>query len=191
LGFADQAGITVKPKPLSAGSKNAPQERARQRGDWADGESDRDADEEAAFKPLTPDEAQALRVRMPPFSLWRVVTAQAVAGVMFAALWWLFTQESSKAWSALYGAIAVVVPNALMAWGATRRPVTNAGAALLSLMFWELIKILLTIAILVAVAKQVSDLSWLAMLLTMIGCLKVNWLVLLARGRFKKISDGN
>ena len=55
----------------------------------------------------------------------------------------------------------------------------------------ELIKILLTIAILVAVAKRVSDLSWLAMLLTMIGCLKVNWLVLLTRGRFKKISDGN
>ncbi len=68
---------------------------------------------------------------------------------------------------------------------------TNAGAALLSLMFWELIKILLTIAILVAVVKQVDDLSWLALLLTMIGCLKVNWLVLFAQGRFKKISDGN
>jgi ATP synthase protein I len=59
------------------------------------------------------------------------------------------------------------------------------------MMFWELIKILLVIAILVAVAKTASDLSWPALLLTMIVSLKVNWLVLLTRGRFKKISDGN
>jgi ATP synthase protein I len=120
-----------------------------------------------------------------------VVAAQAVAGVLCAALWWLFTQEGGKAWSALYGAIAVVAPNALMAWGTTRRPVGHAGAALLSMMFWELIKILLVIAILVAVAMRASDLSWPALLLTMIVSLKVNWLVLLTRGRFKKISDGN
>lgn len=97
----------------------------------------------------------------------------------------MFTLEGGKARSALYGAIAVVVPNALMAWGTARRTVTNAGAALLSLMFWESVKILLAIAILVVVVKQVSDLSWPAMLLTMIGCLKVNWLVLLRRGRTK------
>jgi ATP synthase protein I len=152
--------------------------------DW-DRDSELDADGEAAFKPLTREEAQALRAKNPPVSPWRVVAVQAAAGVLLVALWWLFTLESGKARSALFGAIAVVVPNALMAWGTARRPVTNAGAALLSLMFWESIKILLAIAILVAVVKQVSDLSWPAMLLTMIGCLKVNWLVLLRRGRTK------
>lgn len=157
---------------------------------WDD-DSQGDAADEAAFKALTREEAQALRAKNPPLSPWRVVAAQAVAGVLCAALWWLFTQEGGKAWSALFGAIAVVVPNALMAWGTTRRPVGHAGAALLSMMFWELIKILLVIAILVAVAKTASDLSWPALLLTMIVSLKVNWLVLLTRGRFKKISDGN
>jgi len=106
-------------------------------------------------------------------------------------LWWLLAEEHSKAWSALYGAIAIVVPNALAAWGATRRPVPHAGAALLSLMLWESIKILLVIAILVAVIKWVPELSWLALLLTMIGCLKVYWLALLRWGRSKSISDGN
>lgn len=171
------------PAPSPARERIAPLE-------W-DRDSEPDAVDEAVFKPLSREQAQALAAANPSLSPWRVVAAQAAAGVVLVALWWLFTGEGGKAWSALYGSIAVVVPNALMAWGATRRPVTNAGAALLSLMFWELIKILLAIAILVVVAKQASDLSWLAMLLTMIGCLKVNWLVLLTQGRFKKISDGN
>ncbi|WP_282827245.1 ATP synthase subunit I [Pelomonas sp. V22] len=157
---------------------------------WDD-ETPGDADGEAAFKGLTREEAQALRAKNPLLSPWKVVAAQAAAGVVFTALWWLFAQESVKAWSALYGATAVVLPNALMAWGTTRRPVTNASAAVLSFAVWELVKILLVIAILVVVAKQVADLSWVAMLLTMMGCLKVNWLVLLTRGRNKSISDGN
>jgi ATP synthase protein I len=106
-------------------------------------------------------------------------------------LWWLFTQDMGAMRSALFGAIAVVVPSAVMAWGVARRPATQAGAALFSVMLWELIKILLVIAILVAVVKWVPDLRWAAMLSTLVVCLKVNWLVLLLRGRFKSISDGN
>jgi ATP synthase protein I len=146
---------------------------------------------EEPFKVLSREEAQSLRAGWPKWSPWRLVAVQALAGVVMAALWGLFTLESSKAWSALYGAIAVVVPNGLMAWGATRRTVTDAGAALLSMMFWESVKILLAIAILVVVAKRVADLSWLAMLVTMILCLKVNWLVLLTRGRSTSIGNGN
>ena len=101
-------------------------------------------------------------------------------------LWWAVTRDGAQAWSALYGAIAVVLPNALMAWGVSRRPAMNAGTAVLSVMAWELIKILLVIAILVAVIKGVSDLSWPALLVTMIVSLKANWLVLLTRGRIKK-----
>lgn len=144
-----------------------------------------------AFKALTREQAQALRERNPPLSPWRVVAAQAAAGVVSVALWWLLTQEGGKAWSALYGAAAVVVPNALLAWGMTRRPAQGAGAAVLGFMVWELAKILLTIAILVVVVKTVGDLSWLALLLTMVVCMKVHWLVLFRQGRTKNISDGN
>ncbi|MDN3545009.1 ATP synthase subunit I [Kinneretia asaccharophila] len=183
MGFADRPQANVNPKETRAGRLDA-------QPDWDDA-SQGDAADEVAFKALTREEAQALRARIPPLSPWRVVAAQAAAGVFCAALWWLFTQEGGKAWSALYGVIAVVVPNALMAWGTSRRPVGHAGAALLSLMFWELIKIVLVIAILVAVAMRASDLSWPALLLTMIVSLKVNWLALLMQGRIKKISDGN
>jgi ATP synthase protein I len=183
LGFADCPLAIVNPKDLRARPKAAPQ-------DWGFDDQDVAVDEEV-FKPLTREEAQALKASNPSLSPWRVVAAQAAAGLVFAALWYAFSQEGVKAWSAFYGALAVVVPNALMAWGTTRRPATHAGAALLTVMVWELIKILLVIAILVAVIKMAKDLSWPALLLTMIGCLKVSWLVLLTRGRFKKISDGN
>ena len=100
-------------------------------------------------------------------------------------LWGLLGSRHAQWWSALCGAIAVVVPTALMAWGITRRPVAHAGAALASLMSWELIKIVLVAALLLAAIRWVPDLSWTAMLLTMVGCLKVYWLVLFRQGRKK------
>ncbi len=98
---------------------------------------------------------------------------------------WTFFGSARHGLSALFGALAVVGPNALMAWGMTRRPAGMAGAALLSLMVWELIKILLVAVILLAVIKGVPDLRWPALLLTMVVCLKVYWLVLLRWGRNK------
>ena len=179
----------MNPNPLRARPKAVPSADEGQDSRW--GDEGGDADDDAAFKPLTREQAQALKARSPLLSPWQIVAAQALAGLLCVLLWGLFTFEAGKAWSALFGAIAVVLPNALMAWGTTRRPVNHAGAALVSLMIWELIKIFLVIAILVAVVKMVGNLSWPALLLTMIVCLKVNWLVLLMRGRFKKISDGN
>ncbi|MDT9000059.1 ATP synthase subunit I [Paucibacter sp. APW11] len=170
--------------------------RAEQKAAAQVWEQDRDAsavgeDDFKDFTPLSREQAEALRARQPAISPWRVVVAQALAGVAMVALWGLLALGSGKWWSALCGAAAVVFPNALMAWGTTRRPATDAGAALMSVMFWELIKIVLVSASLLVVIKWVPDLSWPALLTTMIVCLKVNWLVLLRRGRFKSISDGN
>lgn len=137
-----------------------------------------------AREPLTPEEAAAWRARHRATSPWRVVLFQAVAAVLMVALWTLFG-STRHGYSALYGALAVVGPNALMAWGMTRRPAGMAGAALLSLMVWELIKILLVAVILLAVINGVPDLRWPALLLTMVVCLKVYWLVLLRWGRNK------
>ncbi|MEO3711381.1 ATP synthase subunit I [Roseateles flavus] len=137
-----------------------------------------------AREPLTPEEAAAWRARHRATSPWRVVLFQGVAAVLMVALWTLFG-STRHGLSALFGALAVVGPNALMAWGTTRRPAGMAGAALLSLMVWELIKILLVAVILLAVIKGVPDLRWPALLLTMVVCLKVYWLVLLRWGRNK------
>ena len=145
------------------------------------------------FKPLTREQAQSLRDRQPMLTPWTLVAGQAAAGGLMVALWFLFTWDGSKAWSALYGAIAVVLPNAVMAWGMSRRPARHAGAVLFSLMLWESIKILGVIAILVAVVLRVHPLSWPALLSTLVVTMKVYWLVLLRQGRRKSIStiDGN
>ncbi len=156
---------------------------------WKAWEEDDEA-ETQAFKSLTPEEVQALRARHPLVSPGRVVAAQAVMGVVIALLWWSFTEAGSKAWlSALSGAAVVVIPNALMAWGISRLFRGLASAAALGFMIWELIKIMLAVALLGAVAKWMPDLSWPALLVALIGCLKVNWLALLWQGRMKR--DGH
>ncbi len=115
--------------------------------------------------------------------------AQAVAGVAMAALWFAFTRKGGAAWSALYGAAAVVLPGALMVRGMTSRfSRASPGAAVLGFMFWEAMKIALAVAMLLAAAKVVPDLSWPALLVSMVVCMKVSWLILLRRGRAKQTS---
>lgn len=134
------------------------------------------------FKPLTPLEAQALRRFLGRTSVWRVVAMQAVAGALCAAAFWLFSGQISLMWSALYGAAAVVLPSCLLARGMTRGTSAPVAAAM-GFMFWEMLKIGVAIAMLVIAAKVVPHLSWPALLLTMVVCMKVNWLALLWRGR--------
>lgn len=154
--------------------------------DWDD---ETEPDQNTPIKALTREEVEVLRAKYPPLSPWRVVAVQAVFGGVIALLWWIFTGQGTKALSALCGVAAVVLPNALMARGMTKLFGGVPGAAALGFMFWELIKIMLTIALLVAAAKWMPDLSWPAMLVALIGCLKVNWLALLWQGRMSR--NGN
>ena len=171
----------MKIEPSGAASAQEPKAQTSAHEAWDAG----DSEEFKAPEPLTPEEAARLRERNPPISPWRIVRAQIGMGVLMVLLWGLCASGSAPWRSALYGVVAVVVPTALMAWGTTRRPTRLAGAVLLSLMVWESIKIVLVIAILVAVVKWVPDLHWPALLLAMVGCLKVYWLVLLRQGRKK------
>lgn len=141
-----------------------------------------DAADDPPFKTLTREEAKALRDKNPPVSPWRVVAVQAIAGVVCAVLVWALTQRSGAAWSALYGAAATVLPNALLARGMTRGT-RSAVAAAAGFMFWEMLKIGVAVALLVIASKVVPDLSWPALLITMVVCMKVNWFALLWRGR--------
>lgn len=141
--------------------------------------SGNDGVEEPPFKPLTPDEARAWRAKHPLTSPWRVVAAQAVAGVVCAFLAWAITSRSGTAWSALYGAAAIVLPSALLARGMTRRTSSNPGTAVFGFMFWEMVKVAAAVAMLVAAPRVVPDLSWPALLVAMIVSVKVSWLALL------------
>ena len=132
-----------------------------------------------SFKLWSKEEAEALRRKNPPMSPWRVVAAQAVAGLLCGALVWVFAQRSLTVWSALYGAVVVVLPSALLARGMTRDLAGKPGAAMFGFMFWEMVKIGVAVAMLVAAPRVIQGLSWPALLVAMIVCMKVNWLALL------------
>ena len=147
-----------------------------------------DEEEDAPPVALTPAQAQALRAELPSVSAWQVVAAQAVAGGLVAALCFAFGDRSALGWSALYGALCVVVPSALLARGMARLPARGAAAAAVGFMVWEGVKVLLTVAMLVAAVKVVPDLSWPALLAALTVCLSMNWLALLWQGRRKNKS---
>ena len=142
----------------------------------------KDGAEQEEFKTWTREEAQAWRTSNPSLSPWRVVAVQAVAGLVCCAAVWAITQRSGAAWSALYGAAAVVVPSALLARGMTRG-MRNPVAAAAGFMFWEMLKIGVAVAMLVIAVRVVPGLSWPALLVTMVVCIKINWVALLWRGR--------
>ena len=139
--------------------------------------ADKDQTEDE-FQPLTKQEAEALRAKQPVHSPWRGVTAQCAIGLFLAAVlgvlggmnWFL---------SALYGAAVVVVPGAVMVRGLRRSQGLPVGGVLMQFALWELAKLLLAVAMMVAAPKVINDLSWLVFLLAMVVCLKVNWAVLL------------
>lgn len=142
---------------------------------------------EPVFKPLTREEAQALRARARPLSPWRVVGMQAGAGAGAALLAALIFGRQEIAWSVLYGAAAVVLPGALMARGMTRQlSHMSPGASAIGFMFWEFVKVAVSVAMLILAPRIVQPLVWPALLAGLVVGLKSYWLALLWRGRVKE-----
>jgi ATP synthase protein I len=145
---------------------------------------DEDGWDNAPFKALTRKEAQALRTKEPSISPWRVVWVQAAVGVAVAAVVWLLSGEQAVVLSALYGAATAVVPGALMARGMTSRLSSSSpGTSAVSFMLWEMMKIGVSVAMLMLAPRLVQPLSWPALLVALVLCIKVYWLALLWRGR--------
>ena len=145
-----------------------------------------DEAEDQFSKRLTAEEVAALKVRLPALSPWRVVAAQAGVGVLVTGAAWLIGGTQVIAVSALYGALVVVVPGALMARGTTSpisrlSPVTSA----ISVLFWAMLKMGASVAMLVLAPKVVQPLNWPALLVALVLCMQVYWFALLWRGRSK------
>ncbi|QDL39360.1 ATP synthase subunit I [Rhodoferax sediminis] len=136
----------------------------------------------ADFKPLTPEQARQLRAKSPSLSPWWVVVGQVVVGALVALAAWALTGRQHVGWSAGYGALAVVIPAALFARGlASRVSSVSAGAAVFGFFLWEAVKIALTVAMLFAAPRLVTDLSWPAMLVGLVVTMKVYWVALVWR----------
>jgi ATP synthase protein I len=134
--------------------------------------------EEDVVVPLSAEQVQALRQRQPLLSVWRVIGVQILAGLLTAGLiGWGF--GASAAASALFGALAVVIPAALFARGLTGRLASaNAGSAVFGFFLWELVKLGLTVAALVTAPRWIEGLSWPAMLAGLVVTMKVYWVAL-------------
>lgn len=138
-----------------------------------------DTEEAPPVKPLTAEEARRLREQHPSVSPWWVVLGQAGMGLVVALAAWALTGKQNVGWSAAYGALSVVLPAAVFARGLTGRfSSVNAGSAAVGFLLWEMVKIALTFAMLVAAPGLVAGLSWPALLVGLILAMKVYWLAL-------------
>ena len=143
-------------------------------------EPEDDASKESSdFVPLTAEQAQALREQNPSVSPWWVVAGQILVGVLVTLAAWGITGKSTVAWSTGFGALAVVIPGALFARGVTGRFASaNAGNAVMSFFVWELVKIVVTVAVMFTAYRVVENLSWPAMLVGLVVTMKVYWVAL-------------
>ena len=135
--------------------------------------------EEASFKPLTRMEAERIRAANPPASMMRVLGVQVLTSIVVACLARVLTGQDAMGWSALYGGLAVWIPAALFARGLQRQKATgHAGSALMGFFVWELVKIVLTVALLLAAPGLVPELNWLALLAGFVVTMKVYWVAM-------------
>lgn len=162
-------------------SESSGAQRASKDSDFEDTDWNRDAD--VPVRPLTREEAQALLAKHPQLSVWRILAIQALFGVAVALVWGALSQRSSALWSSLYAVLVVVLPGLLMARGVFGR---NAGRGVGGLLFWELFKLGFSGALLALAPVVVRPLDWVALLVTLVLCLKVIGVVLLVwQGRKK------
>lgn len=150
---------------------------------WIDDPVESDGATEDNFKPLTREEARQWRSAQPAVSLRWLLVWQAVSALVLAALAAWLTSDPVVVKSVLYGAAAVLLPSALMAWGVTSGSVARqlsgeAQASLVNFFVWEGIKLVLVL-VLMGLAPVVLDaVNWLALVAGLVVVLKVVGLVL-------------
>ncbi|MEY8878477.1 MAG: ATP synthase subunit I [Leptothrix sp. (in: b-proteobacteria)] len=143
-----------------------------------------DAEQEAPIRALTAEEVAALRLRQPTLSIWQVVRWQAGVGLL-VVIAMAAVVGSHAVISAAYGVAAVLVPTSLLARGMSRSRGAGSNAIAFSFVLWEFVKLGVSVAMLVAAPWLVRDLSWPVLLVSLVVCMKVNWLALLWQGRTK------
>lgn len=141
--------------------------------------SDTDAVTEPEFKPLTAEEAQAWRLKNRSISPWRIIAVQVGFGAVMVVLTWLLTDEPGLVASVAWGVVAVVIPAMVFARALSRQMRTgNPKVAMVGLFVWELVKIVLTVALLLVAPKMMPDLSWLALVASFVVTIKLYWLTM-------------
>jgi len=145
---------------------------------------DVDSDPWKGFEPFSAEQARQWRETHPMLSPWRVIGWQAAAGGALAAVLGLLTGKASIAWSAGYGTLTVLLPAAVFARGLMGRIASiNAVTVAVGVMLWEIVKIALTLAMLMAAPRLVQGVSWPALLTGLFLALMVYWAALAVKPR--------
>ncbi len=147
---------------------------------------------EAEIVPLDAQQAQALEAAQPQLSSWHAIIVQALVGLLLVLLATL-SQRQACGSSALAGVLAVCLPQLLLVAMVGRKTGQFPALVWLSrLLMWEIVKWVLTLAILLAAAKLVHGVSWPVLLATFIITIKAGWVsVLLQQLTVKKQSTGD
>ncbi|MCI4439738.1 ATP synthase subunit I [Tibeticola sp.] len=136
------------------------------------------------FKPLSAEEARALLERLPRLSPWRVVWVQAIVGFIVAAMAGALSGRLAVLGSAAYGAMAVVLPTAVLARGISGKAASGASQSAMRFFVWEAAKVGLTVALLMLAPRLVPGLSWPALLIGLVLTMKAYWVALWRRASF-------
>jgi ATP synthase protein I len=140
---------------------------------------DADGRHDDNFKALTAEEVKALQKSSPMLSPWLVVATQAGVGILVAGATGWLVGSALAFWSAAYGALAVVVPAVVFVRGLARQQrAPNAGSALGGFFVWEMVKVVLTVAMLLAAPRLIAGLNWLALLAGFVVTMKVYWVAM-------------
>lgn len=149
--------LAAKPPAADQSSKNTP-------------ESDE------AHVTWSAEQAQSWRQTQRPMPIHRLVAAQFGIGTAIALLAYaLFGLDAAL--SAGYGALCSALPSALLARG--MRGALSRSNPVAGFMVWELVKMALGAAMLVAAPKLLSEVNWFALLIGLILTLKVVFLAAL------------
>jgi ATP synthase protein I len=158
---------------------------------WVNNDVDSDGVADDDFKPLTREQAQQWRSTQPTLSVRLVLVWQVVVALVMTALSYLFTGDSVVVQSVFYGAAAVVLPSALMAWGVTSSAVAKkvsgvAQASLLNFFVWEGVKLALVMALLGLAPVLLDAVNWLALVAGLVLVLKVVGLVFFIQSKRRR-----
>lgn len=92
---------------------------------------------------------------------------------------WLLLDGPQMVASVAWGVVAVVLPAMVFVRALSRQiQFGRPQSALAGLFVWELVKIVLTVALLLVAPKVIPDLSWLALVASFVVTIKVYWLAM-------------
>jgi ATP synthase protein I len=138
-----------------------------------------DEPQEVHPEPWSKKEADAWRKFHPVSSPWRMLGVQSGVWMIMLLVAWLLAVSHATLMSLAYGGLCVILP-AAMFWRGVRVGCQQVDLRqrMMKFVVWELAKIALTTAMLLAAPKLIEGLNWLALVASFVVTMKLTWLAL-------------